>query len=1132
MIVLHRAERADALAGALADVLTAPPADPFATEVVAVPTRGVERWLSQRLASRLGAGAGRRDGVCANVEFPFPGRLTGGAVAAGGGVDPLTDPWRPERMVWPLLAVADAHRRDPALTTLAGHLDGDDDRDGRFPAVRRIADHFDHYAVHRPEMLRTWADGVDGDGRGNDLPVDLRWQPHLWRLLREHIGTPGPAERLPDACARLRDDPAVCDLPDRLALFGLTRLPASQLDVLQALGAHRHVHLFLLHPSPALWDRVAPLATAARPPRRRDDASAGAARHPLLASWGRDAREMQVVLGPRAGDDRLLSHPAEPSTLLGRIQADVRADRPPPGAPVDGAPDRRAPLAPGDRSIEVHACHGRGRQVEVVRDAILHALADDPTLEPRDIVVMCPAVEEVAPLVHAAFARAADMPGTPDLHVRLADRSLRQTNPVLGVVARLLELVRARVTVAEVLDLAAREPVRRRFHLDDDDLARVGRWSTDAGVRWGLDAGHRTPFGLANIDANTWRAGLDRLLAGVAMAETPGRLLAGVLPLDDVDSGAIDLAGRAAELVARLGSALDRLSRTQTVTAWTAAVADSVEALCAVGASDAWQRDELDRMLADVREEASAGDPGCRLTPAEAESLFELRLRGRPTRANFRTGHLTVCTLVPMRSVPHRMVCLLGLDDGTFPRATVRDGDDILSREPHVGDRDARSEDRQLLLDALMAAGERLVVAHTGLDERTNASVPPAVPVGELLDTVDATVTTTDGSPARTAIRVQHPLQPFDPRNFTPGALRRGGPWSFDRAALDGARAMCGERRPRGPFLAGPLPAVTGDVIDLALVERFLARPTATFLRARLGVNPRREEQRGGEDIPVELGALTRWQVGTRLIEAGAAGVDPAAALRAERARGVLPPGRLGESILDRVERLAGGVRDARADLAAGAAVHSHAIEVALPDGRTLLGSASALTEPALVLLTTYSELGAGVRLEAWVHLLALTAAAPQRSWRAAAIGRRKKDRPGALIAHLGPLGATADERRDAALRGLAVLVDMLDRGLREPLPLYPKTSAAYARAVEKGHDTGGAVAEAWVGGWQRPGERDDPAHVHVLGLKASAEALFVEPARPDEAGDGWDARETSRFGRLALRLWDGALGAEREEER
>ena len=489
-------------------------------------------------------------------------------MAAATGLDPAEDPWLPERMVWPLLEVVDAALEEPWLAELAAHVR----RGHRFPAVappRRPV---------RPLRAAPPGDGPRVGARGARAARDAAWQAELWRRLRERIGRPGPAERLAAALDRLRADPNVVDLPPRLSLFGLTRLPAGHLDVLRALATARDVHLFLLHPSPALWERV-----SGHPPvvRRADDPTADLARNRLLASWGQDARELQLVLGEGAADHHHAVAPP-PDTLLGRIQAGVREDRPPPGPPLPGEPDERAPLAAGDRSVQVHACHGRARQVEVVRDAILHLLQDDPTLEPRDVIVMCPDVEALAPLIQATFGATEEAgEGSPDLRVRLADRSLRQTNPVLGVVAELLELADARLTASQVLGLADREPVRRRFGLDDDDLARLQDWATAAGVRWGLDAAHRAPFSLDALEAGTWKAGLDRLLVGVTMAEEGARLFGDVLPLDDVESGAIDLAGRVAELLDRLHAAVDALCEPQPVAAWAAAIGAAADALTA-----------------------------------------------------------------------------------------------------------------------------------------------------------------------------------------------------------------------------------------------------------------------------------------------------------------------------------------------------------------------------------------------------------------------------------------------------------------------------------------------------------------------------------------------------------------------
>lgn len=331
---------------------------------------------------------------------------------------------------------------------------------------------------------------------------------------------------------------------------------------------------------------------------------------------------------------------------------------------------------------------------------------------------------------------------------------------------QLLGIADSRATASAVLNLAQAAPVRARFAFTDDDLEDITSWVQQANVRWSFDADHRERYGLKAIQHNTWRFGLDRILTGVAMSEDSRAWLGTALPLDDVGSNRVELAGRLAEFVARLQTATDALSGSRPLTDWIAALIDGVIALTRVSIDDGWQTGQLQRELADVVIEAGSHAETA-LQLSDVRALLAGHLAGRPTRANFRTGGLTVCTMVPMRSVPHRVVCLVGLDDGVFPRADHIDGDDVLCRRLLTGERDVRSEDRQLLLDAVCAATETLVITYAGADESTGKLRPPAVPLAELLDAIDITTET----PVRDHVVVRHPLQPFDIRNVEPGAL-------------------------------------------------------------------------------------------------------------------------------------------------------------------------------------------------------------------------------------------------------------------------------------------------------------------------------------------------------------------------
>lgn len=1115
---LHRAARTDLLADELGALLATPPADPFATEVVVVPARGVERWLTQRLSHRLGAGPAGGDGVCAGVDFLQPASLVG--LLLGRDAD---DPWHPDRLVWPVLATIDESLGEAWCTTLAAHLghglpgeEGELRRSRRWSVARRLAERFASYAVQRPALVTDWREGRDTDGAGGALPTDLAWEAELWRRVLVRMADSGHTEppdlRHARVCAALRaggpEELAGLDLPDRLSLFGHTRLPQTEIDLLCALGEHRDVHLWLAQPSAALWDAVMAAGPAVRP--RSETVSAQLAAHPLLASLGRDSRELATVLGARVAagealDSGAAPDPATPDTLLGWLQADLRANAAP-------DPARRAArvLAAADRSVQVHACHGAARQVDVLREVLVGLLEDDPTLEPRDIVVMCPDIETAAPLISAGFGLGEligdEGPGD-ELHpahrlrVRLADRATSSTNPLLGVAVVLVELAGGRATASEVIDLLSRAVCRRRFGFGDDDLARITRWVADAGVRWGIDGTQRASYAMEGFAHNTWRAGLDRLLLGVAMSGDEHRHLGRGLPVDDVASGEIELVGRLGEAVTRLGSCLEALSRASTAPEWFGALADGVRDLCDVDADDAWQLPQFERELARVRAsaEATSGDVPLRL--ADVRALLQARLAGRPTRANFRTGTLTVCTMVPMRSVPHRVVCLVGLDDGVFPRSSGIDGDDVLGRRPLVGERDLRGEDRQLLLDAVLAAGERLVITYTGATEHTGAERPPAVPLGELIDALDRTTS----APVRSSVVVHHPLQAYDARNHRPGALAGVEPFSFDRASLAGAQASVREREPVPPFLDGelPPPATAGDV-TLADLRDFLHRPARAFLRRLDVATPFRPDQ-VADAIPVSLDGLEAWQIGDRLLREVLASDDPAATgeavMLAEQLRGSLPPFALGLSVLQDVVAKCQALLQQSAPLRTGP-VRTIDVEVDLGGGRRLTGTVPRVYGNQVVSVS-YSRLKPKQRLSSWLDVLALSASYPDENWTGHAVAHSKAGPQRALV---GPLDHRATE-------WLVSLVDLLDRGRRRPLPIPLDTAAAWADARAKqlrgmDIDPVEAARRAWetdpFNDWGIKGEDDDPVHRRIHGPSAPVEVL-IDAGLPDLAWQLWE---------------------------
>ncbi len=1129
---LHASGRIEPLALALASELSATPSDPMSPEWIAVPSEGMRRWLSLELARHLGtSGDGSHDGVAANIVSAFPGSLRTRVLESGrllGEPDRDEDPWAVDRLVWSVLAALLGQSTDPLIAPLLDLPDGS----SRFGRARRIADLFDRYHVHRPQMVRRWAAGDDVDAAGRPISRHHRWQPHLWRSVRSDISSPSPAERLPDLLDALRAGQLQVDLPPRIMSFGLTLLPggAGFLELAEALGATRDVHLFLLEPSPASASHVLEQLTPTGGPRlRSEDLTADAVRHPLVRSWGRLHRETTVLIAdavagglpaPTAVEATSRRRPGG-TTLLSRLHDDIARDRPPAGDLV---------LLPEDRSVQFHSCHGITRQVEVLRDVVLHLLADDElSLREDDLLVVCPDLERFAPVIDAVFGPSVDDPRrrgdvaevAPALRYRIADRSIRSANPVLSATTALLDLVAGRFDAPSVLDLISLGPVRERFRFSDDDLARIAGWVETTNVRWGLDAEHRGAAGVpASITNNTWQAATDRLLAGAAVLEDDRTLAVGDVAPYGIESDDVAVAGQLAELMWRLAEFAGAAGSPRPVDQWIALLRSNVEALFATDRDDSWQMDALLRLLAEIVESAEGTDGGAvDLEFVDLRRLLSDRLEDAPGRPDFFRGGLTISSMTPLRWVPHRAVILLGMDQAAFGSGAV-DGDDLAAASPLLGDRDGRGESRQSLLEAVLAARDRLVLIRDGHDVRTNQPVPPAVAVAELRDTLVDMVEPSMREDVARRLEVAHPRQPFDERSFIPGAVLGEGPWGFDRTSLDGALARRDRHdRPR-PFLDRPLQVEHVDVIELADLQSFMKDPVKHFLQRRLGLRLPRREDAASPLLPVGLDGLEQWKVGDRLLSARLGGVAVDDWRRVELRLGTLPPAALGDALIGSV------VDDVEALVAAAllrGLVPGHGerlpVEATLGDGTRVIGTVLDRLggdEPGPVRLS-FSKDRPAFRIPAWIDLLALTASDPAVEHRAVGVYRNRTASKPPVVIDLSVPGSDGDTspegRRAVAVDALEVLVALYRAGAAEPLPIFE-----YLTPLLHQH-------KATPGAWSRSaeygggGDRDKPPAKMVFG-DLDLDALVALPVADDDP-PGVRPGTYGRAEHLAHLIWD-----------
>lgn len=1067
MLRIHTAGRIETLVDRLAHNLSRPPGDltddtwdPFAPEWIAVPSEGMRRWLNLELAARLGSSDGRCDGVTANVVGAHPSSLRTavlgseppGAVTSAGG-RAADDPWRIESLTWSVMAElrgAVASESSTATDEQIRRVGTPPEGVSLWARARRIAELFDRYHIHRVDMIRSWLLGDDVDGTGHRLDAQHSWQPELWRRVADRVGATSPPTRLIDQMDRLLRGELSLELPPRLVVFGLSVLPGGVgfVDLAQAVGASRDVQMYMVEPSPVaslrISESIGPPPESAR--LRADDRTWELVGHPLLRSWGRLQRESTVLIADsqrqglrdviRLEDD--YASGLHRATMLGRLQSDLRNDSPP-----------IADMAPGadDQTIRIHSAHGVARQVEVLRDVLLHLLDDEVLdLTEDDIIVMSPAIEQMAPVIHSVLGPSSDgahRPGsTPALRYRIGDRSLRQAVPILEVLERTMSLVSGRFDAVSVLDLVATAAVRHRFGFSDDDVALITDWVTATRVRWGLDEHHREFDGIpAEFDTNTWRAAVDRLMLGCAIGDGSQLAVGDAVPLPVEGSDSL-LAGRLAELLWRLEQLHGQVSAARPIGDWVSVLRDAADALFAVPDAESWQRDSLAKVLSSL-EEGAADEPAA---ADMAIDFLDLRravaaaVGGVSGRADFYRGGITFASMSSMRGVPHRVVVLLGMDQPAFS-VQAPDGDDLAAASPLLGDRDPRGESRQALLDAVMSARDRLVLIREGRDIRTNHEVPRAVPVAELVDAVLASVDPDQRASVERILETEHPRQAFDESSFQPG-VHIAGPWSFDAVAHRGAISRRERRATSATLLTTPLPSEPEPVVELSDLHALLKDPSNHFARRRLGVQFPSKEESPSVVVPLDIVGLERYEVGDRLLAWLLSGAQFDDWVKVERRLGTLGPGSLGDTTLDEVRTTAGSIIAAARELGVGTESHPIEVDLVVQSGERVVGLVEDRLdgEPGPIQITYSSERPAQW-LRIWLDLLICTLVDPSRPWRAVSVAKHPAKNE-AVTTELRIRGSGVERERHAA-SALDVVLDLHRRGAVGPLPLFPAVSHA-----------------------------------------------------------------------------------------
>ncbi|MEY4511777.1 MAG: hypothetical protein RLZZ450_3899 [Pseudomonadota bacterium] len=1088
-LFVHRSNRLERLAEGLAEVVRQPLDDPFARECIVVQGPGMERWLAASLARDLG--------VWGNPWFPFPRALI--ELFLEQVVDarePTDEPARFDSltMVWLIAQALPGLLADPAFREVAAYLEGDRERERLIDLSRRLAESFDQYIIYRPELVLAWQRGADS-----------HFQAKLFRSVLQRSPAPHLAERMAAFERSLTRGatlaPDVGGLPERISLFGISTLPPAFLGMLTRIAEQLDVHVFLLTPSREYWGDLDRSAAT-----RRD-------LHGFLAALGKISREFVDLLEkqPYLEPDELFEAPA-PSSMLRALQSDLveltaRQKR-------GSGTERPLDIHEQDDSIQVHVCHSIVRELEVLRDQLRGRFEKDPSLEPRDVIVFTPDIERYAPAIEAVFAEGGPRDDK-SIPFRIADRRAVRASEVAEAFFALLELSSSRLLLSDVLDFLHRECVRTRFGIAEGDIDTIQHWLVSAGGRWAVDAAHRESFGQPAFVENSLRFALDRLLVGYAAVDGETRELFDVLPLAQVEGQSALLLGKLARFLETLFTWVHKLAAPRPPSTYTADLSQLLSALVSDEDELAIEHHALRSALADLGSEADAASFAEPVGLISVRRLLELRIdRGR-ANLGFLAGGVTFCEPVPMRAIPFRVVCLLGMDDESFPRSIARPSFDLMAQEPKPGDRSLREDDRQLFLEAILSARDALHISYVGKSAQDGGDRPASVLVDQLLRLCDqhfvfssaGTLSLGLEGAVSSAITHQHALHRFDARYFQRG--NDAAMVSYDATAEAAARSLLAPKTAPRSFSSSALPKRDEPtVLTLDTLTRFFRRPQETFLKERLKVYLPRELDDVSDREPIALNNLDKYRLADDLLRQHDTHA-PEERARLLKKAGRLAPGSIGDAQLTLLEEMVRGVIDAAPP------------GVALPDRQFVLQFGAARLSGRLGGLEQHARVERSVgtlhvkrRFSVWVAHLALcaTGAAPTLT---RLIGREEKK---------NVLFVPVSEQ--AARELLGDLVMLHELGMSMPLPLLHGPSECYAQARLKGEseESAYARARAELNKQSAPG-MSVLEDAHVLQVWSPEQLQRLEELR---ASDG-DSELT--FGALAERALGPMLRATQKDD-
>ncbi len=863
----------EALIDRLAQNTTQPLSSPLQPETFITQHNGMNHWLSTKLAERRG--------ICANIQFFYPNAFIYSLLKQTNTGLLERSPFEPAILTWKIMGILPACIEKKGFEPLKSYL-SDRSEIKTFQIAKKISDVFDQYIIFRPSMLKKWGKGILSHGTR-----DEKWQAVLWKQLVKDAGPLYRARLVEDFYGQLEKNSETAKaLPERIEIFGISVLPPFHLNFFSRISEHTRVDLFLLNPCREYWGDIMSQKEEAKLLKKgiASEETYITRGHPLLSSLGKSGREFFDMITALEGPEDLFFNDIDKNSMLSCLQSGI----------LDLKDQNEKIIRKDDFSIQMHSCHSPMREIEVLHDQILFMFEQDKNLKPHDIIVMTPDINTYAPFIRAVF----DSPEKENKKIpfSISDLSLLSENSIINTFLSFLDISRGRFGVTEVIPLLESPAVQKKFSFSEKDISLIKSWLEKTRIRWGRDKESKSSLGLPPTGQNTWQSGLDRLLLGYALPGQGRDMFSGILPFDDIEGSSAQTLGRFIKFTKDLFSLSKDLSFPKSLKQWAAALMKILNTFLKPDDENRQKMRSLTEAIIELENIQLLSGFNHDLNLEVISEHLKTLLKQKSSSSGFMAGSVTFCAMESSRSIPAKVICLIGMNDGIFPRISYKPGFDLISEKPQACDPSSKNEDRYLFLEILISASEKLYISYTGQHIRDNSIIPPAVLVSELTDFLEENFFHPEKD-LREHLLTKHPLQPFSPDYFLKGSRL----YSYSTENLKCAKTLSENKHMDSNFIESSLPLpkeefMTLDIMDLS---NFFFNPSKFLLQNRFNLSLEIQEKSFEDRENFSIKGLERYIVDQLILNGLSAGLKREDLFEIAESSGMLPHGTIGESEYD-----------------------------------------------------------------------------------------------------------------------------------------------------------------------------------------------------------------------------------------